>query len=404
MSYPEDSHPAARLDSSTSNQGVKPRQSRLRASCDACFLAKVKCSKAKPICSRCLACGADCRYSPSSRAAKPRPDGPNTSHPSLSQTAHADIAMSIHSETPSFRTDADWSTPGCANDIPPKMIATRSAPAKLGNSSEGESSARVLSRNTDLFSTALSWDHASNRQREVRQVYTAKNPEYLSRSKSAVTIPTALAPWFDGQAKFGDPANPVNPGQTQINACNDVATGVQNCNCFAACLQSLQALHNHSGSPSSQVVPPFDVVLTVNRGAVEGCSEMLNCEKCLSKGGINTSTMLLATVIGKIMSFYRVASQAYFGFSGLARLQTTPLPLTFGTYRVAGEDGRWLEMEILLRELRKLEELFSKFQETCHKVEMEDDMGMHAALTTWLGQSLHYTFEVLNTQNEMAFC
>jgi len=135
---------------------------------------------------------------------------------------------------------------------------------------------------------------------------------------------------------------------------------------------------------------------------------MLNCANCLSKGGINTSTMLLATVIGKIMSFYRAASQAYFGFSTTStgagsiplRSQTTPLPLTFGTYRVAGEDGRWLEMEILLRELRKLEDLFGKFQGIC----MEDDLGIHAALTNWLGQSLHYTFEVLNMQNETAFC
>lgn len=132
---------------------------------------------------------------------------------------------------------------------------------------------------------------------------------------------------------------------------------------------------------------------------------MLNCAQCLSKSGINTSTMLLATVIGKIMSFYRAASQSYFGFSGLPRSQTTPLPLTFGTYRVAGEDGRWLEMEILLRELRKLEELFGKFRESCQRVEMEeDDLGMVAALTRWLGQSLHYTFEVLNTQNEIALC
>ncbi|KFH45239.1 hypothetical protein ACRE_039570 [Hapsidospora chrysogenum ATCC 11550] len=47
---------------------VPPRQPRLRASCDGCFLAKVKCSKARPVCSRCLAVGFVCRYSPSSRS------------------------------------------------------------------------------------------------------------------------------------------------------------------------------------------------------------------------------------------------------------------------------------------------------------------------------------------------
>ena len=47
-----------------------PSKPRLRASCDGCFLAKVKCSKLRPVCSRCLTVGLHCRYSPSSRAGK----------------------------------------------------------------------------------------------------------------------------------------------------------------------------------------------------------------------------------------------------------------------------------------------------------------------------------------------
>lgn len=403
MSYTDESYTAQRLETATPpNQSAKPRQSRLRASCDGCFLAKVKCSKAKPICSRCLACGADCRYSPSSRAGKPKSDGPRSSHASLNHTIPAEINMSTDSEMATFGMDRDWSTPGSTDErISPKMISP-SVPAMIDSSSEGEGSTTVLPTNADLFQPVFSWDN-SNRP-EMRPNYATDGQVYLSRSKSAIATPTTIAPWFETQSEFMSPTIQQSPGMTQSNAYNDSTSRSQNCNCFTTCLQSLQALHNHSGPPSSQVVPPFDVVLTVNRRAVEGCSEMLNCAKCLSKGGINTSTMLLATVIGKIMSFYRAASQAYFGFSGLPRSQTTPLPLTFGTYRVAGDDGRWLEMEILLRELRKLEELFSKFQETCQKVEMEDDLGMHAALTTWLGQSLHYTFEVLNMQKEMAFC
>lgn len=389
---------AQRLDTSTSNQGAKQRQSRLRASCDGCFLAKVKCSKAKPICSRCLACGADCRYSPSSRAGKPKSDGPRASQSSVNQTTiPPDMAMSTDSDLTPFSMDAEWSTPGATDErISPKLISS-SAPAMIDSSSEGESSVGAL------FPPNFSWDHASRPGPEVRSSYGTEAHSYLSRSKSAIAVPTSLGPWFDAQAEY---TQHPNARTIQNNLYAETAVGTPNCNCFTNCLQSLQVLHNHSGPPSSQVVPPFDVVLTVNRRAVESCSEMLNCSKCLSKGGINTSTMLLATVIGKIMSFYRAASQAYFGFSsGQPRSQTTaPLPLTFGTYRVAGEDGRWLEMEILLRELRKLEELCGKFQETCRKVEMEDDLGMQAALANWLAQSLHYTFEVLNMQNEMAFC
>jgi len=102
------------------------------------------------------------------------------------------------------------------------------------------------------------------------------------------------------------------------------------------------------------------------------------------------------------MSFYRSASQSYFsqnynqamqGGSGIG------LPLTFGSYRVASEDGRWLEMEILWRELRKLEELFARFREMCAGDE-EGGSGdvVNEALTRYLGQSLHFTFEVLKMQ------
>lgn len=56
---------------------AKPHPLCLRRSCDGCFLAKVNYSKARPICSRYLACGIECRYSPSSRAGKPKSDNSN---------------------------------------------------------------------------------------------------------------------------------------------------------------------------------------------------------------------------------------------------------------------------------------------------------------------------------------
>lgn len=61
---------------SSTTSATTPKQPRLRASCDGCFLAKVKCSKARPVCSRCLTVGLVCRYSPSSRPhGKPRRRG-----------------------------------------------------------------------------------------------------------------------------------------------------------------------------------------------------------------------------------------------------------------------------------------------------------------------------------------
>ena len=43
---------------------------KLRASCDTCYQAKVKCSKSRPLCQRCLISGTNCTYSPSARSGR----------------------------------------------------------------------------------------------------------------------------------------------------------------------------------------------------------------------------------------------------------------------------------------------------------------------------------------------
>jgi len=108
--------------------------------------------------------------------------------------------------------------------------------------------------------------------------------------------------------------------------------------------------------------------------------------------------MLLGTILGRIISIYQDASKNYFALTSGQGGQIQQLPLTFGTYRVASEDVRWLQMEIILRDLKKLKELFAKFQETSMMSESEEDAGMHGAVTNYLCQNLHLTFEALKKQ------
>ena len=54
---------------------------KLRASCDCCYLAKIKCGKERPRCSRCVTHDTACVYSPSQRIGKPR------RHPPVSLTS-----------------------------------------------------------------------------------------------------------------------------------------------------------------------------------------------------------------------------------------------------------------------------------------------------------------------------
>lgn len=376
---------------SGTQKAPKPRHSRLRASCDSCFLAKVKCSKSRPMCLRCLTCGTDCKYSPSSRAGKPKSDASRGSqssklrdmslpeYPQASTVAYTTPPMNIDDEHPSSHgQDTDWPlTPNSIDGQTNRHSISSTIMPIPANESLTEAEDSVT--NGDLFNPSFPWT----------------NTPRINMASGSSRI-TSLAPWFECETNFNTSSPPGLGPNPNIYLSNTMAAKSPTCNCFNTCLQALQALHNNTYSTTS--VPSFDVVLTVNRKAVDGCAMMLNCPICLSQSGSSITTMLLGTIIGMIMTIYQDASKIYFGLNPGVGSQAQPLPLTFGTYRVAGEDGRWLEMEIIMRELKKLKVLFAKFQETARTVEWGEDAGMHSAVTNYLCQSLHLTFEVLNMQ------
>lgn len=71
-----------------------------------------------------------------------------------------------------------------------------------------------------------------------------------------------------------------------------------------------------------------------------------------------------------------------------------PLGISLGTYQLNGEDGRWLELEILARELRKLEEVFTRFREVCR--DLSDDPEVSRVLVGYLGENLGSMLEVVS--------
>jgi hypothetical protein len=271
-----------------------------------------------------------------------------------------------------------------------RRSVSSSAPSMVRDASTPESSsASGGSSSTEPYETPYQWN---------QQIKFPGANGY--RSKSVADVPgfPQVEPWAEGQGEMFmlGPNSGLGPFQKDLYSPHDMIANASTCNCFNTSLQALQALHNHS-TPTAPT-PSFDVVLTINRRAVDACAMMLDCAKCMGGTNPNTTMMLLATIMGKVMSFYRAASQNYFGFTSQSQYQPPPLSLTFGTYKIAEEDGRWLEMEILLRELRKLEEVLARFQEVASKDEMEEHGGVQSAVIGYLRQTLNVTFEVLNVR------
>jgi len=419
---------------------AKPRQPRLRASCDGCFLAKVKCSKARPICSRCLACGTECRYSPSSRAGKPKSDSNSTPSqvPSPADMTdlspiHDDKAMvfSTHPAAASlYKLETSWHPPpgldGSMSRNPsfgPNLVMTgmderarrdhEAAMGMYGVSMPWSPSAPPLSTapyEEMAIANQLPPHHGRSASMDadmaghMMPVWTDATAahEMMYGSPSSLPTPASL-----GSGYFPSPSStPVmqhrhKPGQSSVSTSSSGS-----CTCFTVCLQALQQLHNHS----SPAAPPFDLVLSLNRKAVEGCAAMLACPRCMNRSGTHTSVMLLGTIIGKITSFYKNATQTYFDPSANANVSIgsapaipsngngPPVPITglgvsVGAYTLGGEEGRWLELQILERELRKLEEVYVQFRDMC--TDLSEDAEVSRAMIGYLNNTLGSTLDVV---------
>ncbi|KAK8049347.1 hypothetical protein PG994_011077 [Apiospora phragmitis] len=368
---------------------AKARQPRLRASCDGCFLAKVKCSKARPICSRCLACGIECRYSPSSRAGKPKADASNNNH-GHSNTEPNDIpgmgddkammyaTSTAQSSEQMFRLDSGWATPPTSVD----GSMSRNPSISTGLTLLGVDD-RIMGEHDgmpappEMYAHTMPWtpptDLSCTQYGDVA-VSAAHMPGAHVRSQSFdMTMPTPMA-WPDPVAhdmmaysQIPTPASMSSnyfPSPTATPSMRPVPTRHKSssstiyegsCTCFTVCLQSLQALHN----ASSPATPPFDLVLSLNRKAVEGIVANNG-----SPGG--------------------------------------PLGFTLGVYHLNGEDGRWLELEILARELRKLEEVYATFRDLCS--ELSEDPEVSRAMLGYLGHTLGSTLDLVShRKGDMTF-
>lgn len=121
--------------------------------------------------------------------------------------------------------------------------------------------------------------------------------------------------------------------------------------------------------------------------------------------------MLLATVLGTVTTFYKDASQFYFdpgtprsnGSTSTPTTESFPtlnvttapgLGVSLGAYTINGEDSKWLELEILRRELQRLDEVYSTFREVCS--ELSEDPEVSKAMIGYLGQNLGSTMHFVS--------
>ena len=405
------------------DQSTVPKTTKLRESCDSCLLAKVKCSKGRPVCRRCLTNGAHCGYSPSSRAGRKHRNMTGTD-PAKNRAQHPQAKETVKDASRDSPRDARNPYSVHDRDSRPNFSAssvrTPDRPSPSNSMMENRLLATQLQRfePPDLHLNPLLGDDLGDCLQFSPSPFFSDHGARLASPKPInVKSPNNQAWPINGTPVLAVPSsqNPVemtpfdpsfSSGSSDGLVPQDLGRGLETnrdsfeaqCDCFAACIQALQALHSHSWLSASTGPGglPFDVVLTMNREALKGCGGMLDCVKCVSKTGSSISTMLLGTIFGKIISLYGAACLFRFGPASDSQ---AAVRLAYGAYTLTGEDRRLLEMEIIIRELQKVESVLIMYQERFRNAEAEkDESSVYDALTGYLEKNLHYILDFLHSR------
>ena len=435
---------------------------KLRESCDSCLQAKVKCGKGRPICARCLGNGAECQYSPSARAGRKNKNGVKKSVADTS--SHKRTASNEISKTSAASPTSQYPLPPPASiqihhlasdgkkcdtslNIPPNLCTganqaygTTTPPLTSEDKAldlETQPYGDTILPDTDDFSlnflptppfnqyefsddfcqfdgpgstsTSASFPdfslcppltqigHTERANGWINQdpTYTSTQPLGNASMESSffnISSPVQSSPNSHTQSSFHGQAS-----NQQLQAAG------RQCDCFDDCLQSFRELHTKSSlkDAHNQNGPQLDEVLQMNSATMNACNKMLGCPPCSTKGGIGISSMLMATMFGKVISLYRAAVHHRFELSNPSQTLSYEKHVAFGAYLVDGEDRQLLEITILLHELRKVEKTMFQWRKASEQLTADKDVtSVYEALFMFLGRELRNISDFLRQRSK----
>ena len=407
---------------------------KLRASCDGCHLAKVKCSKGQPACNRCLSMGTDCLYSPSLRAGKPKGSKNNMSK---KMTARASLQVQVRdgakvqkqeqtpirstgqsmpfvpTPTPSCIPQADW-----VSERKPIPEPQKPLPSKVFKESHHfvdpfffdggdyhetqsyEPGAELVDLGHDPFGgttfapalpicavPSMEWNGSpqiepSHALLTSSDYSLSSTPPDRPSSLSTVSSYTALHSCQGSGPLVSDELQrrsqfpnygPSPPTSRRLYP--------SSCNCFSGIVSTLHGLQLQIEAADA----PFDVTLAKNKEAIAMCDSILRCQ-CHPD---SSTILLLVALIGKILLLYQ----------SLEQIVHLPTRLTLGSYEMDSMEDEGLKIIILLIELRKLNGVLSNFAgRFCNSCTVDQESASYEALVSDLGRRLSVTVQAWQGQ------
>ncbi|KAL9128602.1 MAG: hypothetical protein Q9217_002767, partial [Psora testacea] len=374
---------------------------KLRNSCDACNLAKVKCSKGRPACNRCESQGTQCIYGVSMRAGKHRATGSNIQKPRLESPSSARSSTKESTPTPTFTSDERTQT------FDPSLTSIMDAMPMNGD----WSSILTDDCNPYLMNNAMDLDDNSMKQKHYSKPFSDSEYTY---SPSDLSMDPAILMNQDcfvgrSQTYSGSPdQRPLTGSTLTSDSQQSPLASVPSvpCHCNQKVLQQLLTLTKIPDVPAA-----FDTALNQNKQVINLCHNILNdtSHHHHDISFVLTLTALIAKVIAVYDAIYNpyhrqngtyssinsqfptfrdadmtsepmempssisapqtlthnspFSSSASLSGRNSPRSTNFPVRLTLGTYRLDEKDEERLKFDIFKIELSKVSALVRAFEQ-----------------------------------------
>ncbi|KAF2739891.1 Zn-II 2Cys6 regulatory protein [Polyplosphaeria fusca] len=417
----------------TSNPAGEQKPRKLRASCDACSRAKVKCDKVRPTCHRCGNMGICCNYSPSMRLGKPRknrnPDGtimrdvspasscgplgtrpdmiPRTTTSTTESSPEPMDPFFFGPATPEYHyQDAFMSNGG--------FDGSQSPYSESGSFVSGWSNDDHLmfQSPSDMFPNMQQFPPPPSQFSHHVRSASAQSHAEMFQPMEGLNSPPMSSPQFFSMAETSMPifaTDKVTSPQPMVPAplpTPPSSASLQGHDCTQFAFQTLNDLYSPPSSQPSPSdfngqangLPTLDAVLSINKAAVEKLFVLLACP-CSTNPHFSTT---IAFTITKILAWYQAIAglnQPTVESPTITQMEAfTHTPTSLGKFTLDSEDEDAIRTNLVLTELRKVEKLIDKFSETyCKKANPAEtgiDCGVYTALESLLRTRVRDTFKV----------
>jgi len=228
---------------SKSQYQSKSRNEKLRVSCDACHLLKIKCSKTRPLCSRCLVCGSNCTYSPSARVGrrsknKSSPEDTGPDHLEEDHECPFESNSTFWQDTSVVHADESVSTAFNPEQEYPPTFQSNSV---CYNPEQVYINPLLLTQTQDVSvstwlqsSESLFWDYSTAAPKIPDSITEGSFNQFATFDTSPTT--SDLNTWYatdQGQQAFGSPPTNYTPLYTSSRSSSLVSP--KPCSCLTAC-------------------------------------------------------------------------------------------------------------------------------------------------------------------------